>query len=92
MSSLISDSKCRAYGPKGVRFTPKGDKTGVGKTALTNTGTYLILSQYNTHSNEHKKFKNSKTFLVPQLPGVGLSPRHGHGEHLLDVMTSIGVT
>ena len=45
MSSLISDSKYRAYGPKKVRFTAKGDNAGLGKAALVNKGAYFLLSR-----------------------------------------------
>ena len=40
--SLISDAKCRLYDPKRKRFTPKGGKTGLGKTALVKTGRTLL--------------------------------------------------
>ena len=45
MSSLIIESKYRAYCPQRVSLTPKGDNAGLGKTAMVNTGTYLLLSQ-----------------------------------------------
>ena len=45
MASLRINVKYRDYGPTSAIFTPKGDKTGLGKKGLVKTGAYMVLSQ-----------------------------------------------
>ena len=41
---LKGDDSYLAYDTERVRFAPKGDNAGLGKTALVTTGAYLLLS------------------------------------------------
>ena len=41
---------------------------------------------------KNSKYRNSETSQFRKLPGRGLSPRHGHGGHLLEFLTTYGLT
>ena len=63
--------------------------TGLGKKGTVKTGAYFLLSQQNCRLRRNQKFGNSATSQGPDFAGQGLSPRHGHGRHLLEAMKSI---
>ena len=70
MSSLISDAKYRAYGPKRMRFTPKGDKARLdwAKWPWSIQGRISFQVSKITDSNENQNFEYSDIQKLSSFP------------------------